>query len=225
MECVGPGSGDGLAVGVDGPAVGDGAVGLGRVVTEGGLLGLGRPDGEAGVAGGGGVVAGSDRVLVGSAVGVDVGSGVDVGLGVGLGVGSGVSVGGSVGDGTGDGLGAEVVGGTPQVGRATGGGGSTHLAGAGSQTTGPGTDRSGVREGSGSQPGVAVGPTLGVPGGGRAGWLVIGIGITTGPTDGVGMNGMLLSGSAVLPGVAEPALIAARMGIDAVPANRATVSR
>lgn len=39
------------------------------------------------------------------------------------------------------------------------------------------------------------------------------------------MNGMLLSGSAVLPGVAEPALMAARIGMDAVPASSATVSR
>ncbi|MCF0093183.1 hypothetical protein AB0B39_06495 [Micromonospora sp. NPDC049114] len=49
--------------------------------------------------------------------------------------------------------------------------------------------------------------------------------MTTGPTDGVGMNGVLVSGNALLPGVAEPALTAARTGIDAVPANRATVSR
>ncbi|MEU5903611.1 hypothetical protein [Micromonospora sp. NPDC047527] len=47
----------------------------------------------------------------------------------------------------------------------------------------------------------------------------------TGPTDGVGMNGVPLSGRAVLPWVAEPVLIAARMGIDAVPISSATVSR
>lgn len=89
---------------------------------------------------------------------------------------------------------------------------------------GPDPGPSRVRRGAaGSQP--LVGPTLGVPGGASAGWLVIGSGISTGPTDGVGMNGMLLSGSAVLPGVAEPALIAARIGIDAVPASSATVSR
>ncbi|TDB91451.1 hypothetical protein E1091_13710, partial [Micromonospora fluostatini] len=69
--------------------------------------------------------------------------------------------------------------------------------------------------------GVAVGPD------GRyaAGWLPTGIGITTGPTDGVGMNGVPLSGTAVLPIVAEPVLTAARIGIVAVPASRATVSR
>ncbi|MET8282279.1 hypothetical protein [Micromonospora sp. NPDC005174] len=49
--------------------------------------------------------------------------------------------------------------------------------------------------------------------------------MTTGPTDGVGMNGVLVSGNAEVPGVAEPALIAARTGIDAVPASSATVSR
>ncbi|MGV9210549.1 hypothetical protein ACTFTM_01665 [Micromonospora sp. RB23] len=49
--------------------------------------------------------------------------------------------------------------------------------------------------------------------------------MTTGPTDGVGMNGVLVSGNADVPGVAEPALIAASTGIDAVPASSATVSR
>ncbi|MGC4768776.1 hypothetical protein ACLQ25_07305 [Micromonospora sp. DT44] len=49
--------------------------------------------------------------------------------------------------------------------------------------------------------------------------------MTTGPTDGVGMNGVLVSGNAEVPGVAEPALIAASTGIDAVPARSATVSR
>lgn len=39
------------------------------------------------------------------------------------------------------------------------------------------------------------------------------------------MNGVLLSGIAVLPTVADPALIAAIIGIDAVPASRATVNR
>ena len=73
---------------------------------------------------------------------------------------------------------------------------------------------------------VAVGPTDGVRGGVvTAGWPVAGGGITTGPTEGVGMNGVLVSGSAVLPTVAEPALIAVRIGMDAVPASRATVKR
>ncbi|MGC4849267.1 hypothetical protein ACLQ3F_18650 [Micromonospora sp. DT15] len=100
------------------------------------------------------------------------------------------------------------------------GGAVVHRAGPGSAAAGPPRACDGA---AGSQP--LVGPTLGVPSGGSAGWLVIGMGITTGPTDGVGMNGVLLSGRALLPGVAEPALIAARMGIDAVPASSATVSR
>lgn len=49
--------------------------------------------------------------------------------------------------------------------------------------------------------------------------------MTTGPTEGVGMKGVPLSGRAVLPTVAEPVLIAASTGIEAVPASRATVSR
>ncbi|PWR10066.1 hypothetical protein DKT69_29740, partial [Micromonospora sicca] len=61
--------------------------------------------------------------------------------------------------------------------------------------------------------------------GATAGWLVPGSGMTTGPTEGVGMKGVLLSGRAVLPTVADPALMAARIGIDAVPASRATVKR
>ncbi|MFE9915649.1 hypothetical protein ACFYPG_10850 [Micromonospora sp. NPDC005553] len=107
-----------------------------------------------------------------------------------------------------------------RVGLGATGGAVVHRAGPGSAAAGPPRACDGA---AGSQP--LVGPTLGVPSGGSAGWLVIGMGITTGPTDGVGMNGMPLSGRALLPGVAEPALIAARMGIDAVPASSATVSR
>jgi hypothetical protein len=70
-------------------------------------------------------------------------------------------------------------------------------------------------------PTAGVAPVDGI----AAGWPVTGRGITTGPTDGVGMNGVLLSGRAVLPTVAEPVLIAARIGIEAVPASRATVKR
>ncbi|MEU8128279.1 hypothetical protein AB0B68_13775, partial [Micromonospora sp. NPDC049049] len=130
---------------------------------------------------------------------------------------------GSVGSGwvggggaTGGGTGGEVL----RVGLGATGGAVVHRAGPGSAAAGP---RRACDGAAGSQP--LVGPTLGVPSGGSAGWLVIGMGITTGPTDGVGMNGVLLSGRALLPGVAEPALIAARMGIDAVPASSATVSR
>ncbi|PWU43263.1 hypothetical protein DLJ46_32315, partial [Micromonospora globispora] len=49
--------------------------------------------------------------------------------------------------------------------------------------------------------------------------------ITTGPTEGVGINGVLVSGRAVRPTVPEPALIAARIGMEAVPASNATVKR
>ncbi|MEU7919926.1 hypothetical protein [Micromonospora zamorensis] len=209
---------------------------------------------------GAGLVAGTDRVQVGTAVaveesvGVEVGSsvevgvsvgvgssvgdgssvnvGVGVGLGVGVGSGPGESVGpgsvgpGSVGEPVGDdgGTGGVTAGEVPRGGFGTTGGCGARGAGPRSVTVGPEPGPSRVRRGAaGSQP--LVGPTLGEPGGGTEGWLVIGIGISTGPTDGVGMNGMLLSGSAVLPGVAEPALIAARIGIDAVPASSATVSR
>ena len=76
--------------------------------------------------------------------------------------------------------------------------------------------------------GRAVGSTA--PGrggavGGAAGRPAAGAGTITGPTDGVGMNGVLPSGSAVPPTVADPALIAARIGIEAVPASSATVKR
>ncbi|TNH31792.1 hypothetical protein FHG89_00385, partial [Micromonospora orduensis] len=149
---------------------------------------------------------------------------VPVGVGPAVVVGVGVGSGGSVRDGAGVGVGLAGGGGTTgrvlRVGPGTGGSPRSTCPG----STAPG--RSAVRRGAaGSQPGVAVGPALGVPSGGGAGWLAIGGGSSTGPTEGVGMNGVLLSGNAVLPGVAEPALIAARMGIDAVPASSATVSR
>ncbi|MEV0213470.1 hypothetical protein [Micromonospora sp. NPDC050695] len=188
-----------------------------------GACGLGGASGVEDVAG---VVAGSDQVLVGAAVAVEESVSVGVGLRVGawlkVGVGVGVGAGGSVGDavGGGGGTGGRVFRVGPGIG------GNPRSTRSGSTALGTGAGRSGVRRGAaGSQPGVTVGAALGVPSGGGAGWLAIGSGITTGPTDGVGMNGVLLSGSAVLPGVAEPALIAARIGIDAVPASSATVSR
>jgi hypothetical protein len=39
------------------------------------------------------------------------------------------------------------------------------------------------------------------------------------------MNGVLLSGRALFPTVADPVLIAARIGMEAVPASSATVNR
>lgn len=161
---------------------------------------------------------------VGSGSGGSVGSGSDEPVGSGLvGSGSGEPVGpGSVGEAVGGGgaTGGGTAGEVPRVGFGAGGRVVPRRAGPRSAVAGSSGERRGA---AGSQP--LGGTTLGVPGGGSPGWLVIGSGIRTGPTDGVGMKGVLLSGSAVLPGVAEPALIAARIGIDAVPASRATVSR
>jgi hypothetical protein len=179
--------------------------------------------------------AGTENVLVGVAVGLGdpvspgdpvwVGDPVAVTVGVGLGVGVGSVLGGSVGDALGEGT----AGGALRVGCGTVGGDTVRRDGPGAVATGAGTARSGERRGAaGSQPPVASvpgGADTGRIGAGSAGWLVTGSGSTTGPTDGVGMNGVLLSGIAVLPTVAEPALIAARIGIEAVPASSATVNR
>lgn len=163
---------------------------------------------------------------VGSAVGVGVtGRGGD---GVTVSDGDGLTVGSSVGETLGDGLGVtggRDGGGAVRVGRGAGRtgrrGGSTAPR-VGSTSRAP--DRSGSRVGkSADQPLTAVG--LPVARGGTAAWLLVGSGTTTGPTLGVGMNGVPWSGSAVLPTVAEPALIAARIGIEAVPASSATVKR
>ncbi|WP_172899434.1 hypothetical protein [Micromonospora echinaurantiaca] len=124
-----------------------------------------------------------------------------------------------VGDGDGDGVGRGGGAVVPPEGRGRAGGGVRAGAGSAANPAGPGGRPAG-RHGA-----VFAGPSDGVPGGVAAGWLVTGSGITTGPTDGVGMNGVLVSGSAVLPTVADPVLIAARIGIDAVPASRATVNR
>ncbi|MFU8853768.1 hypothetical protein ACNAW0_22690 [Micromonospora sp. SL1-18] len=80
-----------------------------------------------------------------------------------------------------------------------------------------------LSEGAGADHGrpVATGVRLGRAGG----WAPSGSGSTTGPIEGVGMNGVLASGRALLPMVADPVLIAARMGMDAVPASSATVTR
>ncbi|MFI5489269.1 hypothetical protein ACIBXA_24595 [Micromonospora echinaurantiaca] len=125
-----------------------------------------------------------------------------------------------VGDGDGDGAGRGGGAVVPPEGRGRAGGGVRAGAGSAANPAGPGGRRAAGRHGV-----VVAGPADGVAGGVTAGWLVTGSGITTGPTDGVGMNGVLVSGSAVLPTVADPVLIAARIGIDAVPASRATVNR
>ncbi|MET8229359.1 hypothetical protein ABZS77_01595 [Micromonospora sp. NPDC005298] len=222
MGYVGPASGEGVTGRVGGQPGDVTAGGAGRLAGGSGVGDVsGVVAGSETVALGAGVVAGVDRVALGTAVAVDEMVSVGVGPAVGVGVGSG----GSVRDGTGVGVGLAGGEGTTglvlRVGPGTGGSPRSTCRGS---TTAGGPD---VRRGAaGSQPGVAVGPALGVPRPGGTGRPVAGGGgSSTGPTDGVGMNGVLLSGSAVLPGVADPALIAARMGIDAVPASSATVSR
>ncbi|MEV5765989.1 hypothetical protein AB0L34_15670 [Micromonospora sp. NPDC052213] len=170
-----------------------------------------------------GSAGGGETVLVGSADGPGVGEPVAVitGDGLGEGVGSGE---GDV-DGLGDGLGEGSGTGRPPGGRdgTTAGGGG----GAGRTTDpGPGAATTGVR-GAGAAGRQVLGVATAGDGvdGATPGWFVAGTGITTGPTEGVGRNGVPLSGRAVLPTVAEPVLIAARIGIDAVPASSATVNR
>ncbi|MCZ7421640.1 hypothetical protein O7605_19225 [Verrucosispora sp. WMMA2121] len=131
-----------------------------------------------------------------------VGAGAGVRVGTGAGRGAGVLVGvrgaGAVAGAPGRRAGVCSTGGPTIVGRGVGSTGMTGGA-------------------AGSTEGTAVTMAVGEPLGGG--------GTTTGPTEGVGMNGVLPSGSAVLPTVAEPVLIAARTGIEAVPASSATVSR
>ncbi|MGC4788629.1 hypothetical protein ACLQ22_12460 [Micromonospora sp. DT178] len=169
----------------------------------------------AGVAVGSG--GGSERLLVGS---TDVGSPVGVGAGLGLGLGLGVGFGDGLGDAEGLGAGG---GGTGRPPGRDGGFGSAAGprggGGAGAATIGAPGRGATVRQSPGS--GAAGDGVDGTTGG----WPVAGTGITTGPTEGVGRNGVLPSGRAVLPTVAEPVLIAARIGIDAVPASSATVNR
>ncbi|GGM43541.1 hypothetical protein GCM10011608_30360 [Micromonospora sonchi] len=108
--------------------------------------------------------------------------------------------------------------------------GTGEIAGGSGRRTGGSTD---VTVGTGSgrsfstvgSTGAATGPADGSADPVAVGAPLGGGGMTTGPIEGVGMKGVLLSGSAVLPTVAEPVLMAARTGIEAVPASSATVSR
>ncbi|WP_446217695.1 hypothetical protein [Micromonospora sp. IBHARD004] len=145
-------------------------------------------------------------------------SGRDERVGVGLGEGVGAGLGDALGAGGSPPL-AEWVGRVAPVGGAWGTGGRGRMPHAESDATGG----AGAAATSGTPGRVTsgAGPVVDV----TSGWLVAGSGITTGPTEGVGMNGVLLSGSAVLPTVADPVLMAARIGIDAVPASSATVKR
>ncbi|MEU2613756.1 hypothetical protein ABZ570_19520 [Micromonospora sp. NPDC007271] len=153
-------------------------------------------------------LAGPEKVLVGSPVLIGDGSGVaDSGAdGEGVGVGTRVGRGRTVGL-VRPGVGAGAAGRDRRCELRSRSSGSTGTAGAsaGAAHGGP----------------VATGVRLGRAGG----WVPSGRGSTTGPTDGVGMNGVLVSGRALLPTVADPVLIAARIGMDAVPASSATVKR
>ncbi|WP_199562417.1 hypothetical protein [Micromonospora deserti] len=176
----------------------------------------GGADAPVGVAGSSG-----DSVAVGVPVGDESGGGTER-VAVGSGEEADPPVGDAVGEGLalGDGTGADV----PRGGRDAGGGSGCRAdPGAGACGAAPGT--TGVR----GPVGRAVGGAAVTDGAGvvavSAGWLATGSGITTGPTEGVGMNGVLLSGRAELPTVADPVLMAARIGMDAVPASRATVKR
>lgn len=186
----------GLRFGTGG-SVGAGGPSGGRAVGTTMTVGRGRGDGTV-------------TVLVGSAVGLGAGSGVGGSEGVGaatdVGRGAGVGV-VRVGPGTGVGAGAS--------------GRSRRALPAAVEPGGAGA--AGSSGAAGGSLLVPVGPTGAVGSGASDGWLAPGI--TTGPTEGVGMNGVRVSGSAVLPTVADPVLIAARIGIDAVPASSATVKR
>ncbi|MEU5562990.1 hypothetical protein [Micromonospora musae] len=193
--------------------------GRGATVMVGESSGSGRSSG--GVESSGSSV-GSEVGSVGGTEIVPDGDGLAVGSSVGSSLGDVLGLGDAVGDG-----GREGPGGLLGVGRGAGGGGRGRRVGSApvpvsSDPYRGGSDRSGPPSGKpADQPLTADGLEVG-----RAdGWPDVGRGTTTGPTEGVGMNGVLLSGSAVLPTVAEPVLIAARIGIEAVPASSATVKR
>ncbi|WBB55880.1 hypothetical protein [Verrucosispora sp. WMMD573] len=208
-SAVGDGSLDALgAADAEGPPDGSGSADA-----EGSVDAVGSAEAEGPVDGLGPVVGGSSDA-VGSAEAVG-GSGSAVGVGEPL-----------VGAGEGERLG---VGAGRGAGVLTGGRGAGAVAGASGRRAGGwapgvptmcsrGVGTTGLTGGAaGSTDGTAVTVDVGEPVGGG--------GTTTGPMEGVGMNGVLPSGTAVLPTVAEPVLIAARTGIEAVPASSATVSR
>ncbi|MDX5456695.1 hypothetical protein ACGFI5_04975 [Micromonospora tulbaghiae] len=196
---------------------------------------LGVPSGGVAVAPGSDVVpvlgsdVGSDDVAEGSDVGSDEGSEVADGSAVvtdgsGLGLGSGVP--GCDGDGDGEGTG-DGRGGRTGVGRtgADGGGGAATGRDRCRAPRSLSSGRAGAAGSTGRAGGTEVTSTAVVGVDGAGAWVPRGIGMTTGPTEGVGRNGVLVSGRALLPTVADPVLIAARIGIEAVPASNATVSR
>ncbi|SCL38393.1 hypothetical protein GA0074692_4996 [Micromonospora pallida] len=138
---------------------------------------------------------GSEEVSLGVGVGSCTGSGDSVGVGV---VGVGEVVGRGVRDGTAPGGDGDRPGGTSGPWDADGDGPMPVTAPATGEEVGASTT-----DGDDGR----TGPT------------------TTGPREGVGMNGTSAFGSEVPPTVAEPALIAARIGMEAVPASSATVNR
>ncbi|WP_432956070.1 hypothetical protein [Micromonospora haikouensis] len=214
----GPGRGTGPPVALGSVPGADPPVAVGSVPGAGSpvAVGSGPAVGSALVVGsvpddGPGTWVEAERVAVGSVGGVGEvgGMGSPVGAGAGEGVGVGVGVGVTVGGGG-------------RVGTRSGGrwtaSGSDRSEAAGTIGAGAG----GGRPGPGSPVCGAAAVPAGVEGA-TAGWPVAGT--ITGPTERVGMNGVLLSGSAVLPTVADPVLMAARIGMEAVPASRATVKR
>ncbi|RLQ02062.1 hypothetical protein EAD96_22830 [Micromonospora sp. BL1] len=193
------------------------------------LDGPAEPDGSAGPDGSGGpdVPDGPEGSDVGSDEGSEVAVGSAVvtdgsGLGLGLGVPGSDGDGDGVGEGTGDGR-----GGRTGVGRtgADGGGGAATGRDRCRAPRSLSSGRTGAAGSTGRAGGTEVTSTAGVGVDGAGAWVPRGIGMTTGPTEGVGRNGVLVSGRALLPTLADPVLIAARIGIDAVPASNATVSR
>ena len=220
----GRGAGLGVGAGRTGAVVVDGADSLGAGPLGTGSLGAGSPG-----------VAGTDAVPVGStgsdgSAGSDGSDGSD-GLGAGPVEGDGL--------GEGEGLGVGLGAGPGRVGPARVGLGAGRTVGvegrgrwdrAGSPVSvdprsgGPGRLRE--ETGAGAGCGTATGSDRS-----GAGWTVTtggpasGAGTTTGPAEGGGMKTPAPFVVAVLPTVADPALIAARIGIDAVPASSATVKR
>ncbi|SCL16409.1 hypothetical protein GA0070624_1009 [Micromonospora rhizosphaerae] len=184
--------------------------------------GLGSTNGDVGIGPriGAGDAGGRCSSLPAAGVGEGWGTGTTGGrLGPGDRSGPGDSDQEGIGEGRGEGVGDAAT----RVGPGLDAG--AEAAGCGRRAE-PGSDGPGGIRAAGSSGGgvpATVGRMVKVRDGLTPGWPVAGI--TTGPTEGVGMNGVLLSGSAVLPIVADPALIAARIGIDAVPASSATVKR
>ncbi|MEU4566007.1 hypothetical protein [Micromonospora sp. NPDC023956] len=136
-----------------------------------------------------------------------------------LGVGVGSGVGGGSWPGSGDSVGAGVGGVGATVGRVGAGFDGVGRSGGTSGRSDTEGDPLPTGTADGTRPAerLGTGTTVGDAGPGGP--------TTTGPREGVGRNGVPAFGGVVPPTVAEPALIAATIGIEAVPASRATVNR